>query len=122
VISCPASNRAQRRCGRPPIRLTVEPALVRLSQAVQQALRIGPQSGKVVDDRDFFEIRPDYARNIQSVRRMEGSTIDRRHQPMVLAGCLDIDSTGSSGLSICDCFNIPIATFVDVPGFLPLPP
>jgi len=78
---------------------------------------------KVVDDGDFFEIQPDYAKNIiVGFGRMEGSTVGFvANQPMVLAGCLDIDSAkkGARFVRFCDCFNIPIVTFVDVPGFLP---
>jgi len=78
---------------------------------------------KVVDDRDFFEIAPDFAKNmIVGFGRMEGSTIGIvANQPMVLAGCLDIDSAKKAArfVRFCDCFNIPIVTFVDVPGFLP---
>src|SRR3546814_3951259 len=49
------------------------------------------------------------------------TTLFRSNQPMVLAGCLDIDSAKKAGrfVRFCDCFNIPIVTFVDVPGFLP---
>src|SRR3546814_7000393 len=53
---------------------------------------------------------------------MQGSTGGIvANQPMVLAGCLDIDSAKKAGrfVRFCDCFNIPIVTFVDVPGFLP---
>jgi propionyl-CoA carboxylase beta chain len=78
---------------------------------------------KVVDDGDFFELQPAYARNILTgFARMEGSTIGIvANQPMVLAGCLDIDSSRKAArfVRFCDCFNIPIVTFVDVPGFLP---
>ncbi|HUI19278.1 MAG TPA: acyl-CoA carboxylase subunit beta [Alphaproteobacteria bacterium] len=78
---------------------------------------------KVVDDGDFFEIQADYARNIVvGFARMEGATIGIvANQPMVLAGCLDIDSAkkGARFVRFCDCFGIPIVTFVDVPGFLP---
>src|SRR5690242_14331931 len=78
---------------------------------------------KVVDDADFFEIQPDYAKNIiVGFGRIEGSTVGFvANQPMVLAGCLDIDSAKKAGrfVRFCDCFNIPIVTFVDVPGFLP---
>src|SRR5258708_16316127 len=82
-------------------------------------------SEKGVADGDFFEIRPDLARNIRiGFARMEGSTIGIvATQPMVLAGCLDIDSSRKAArfVRFCDCFNIPIVTFVDVPGFLPGP-
>jgi len=78
---------------------------------------------KVVDDGDFFELQPNYAGNIIiGFARMEGATIGIvANQPMVLAGCLDIDSARKAGrfVRFCDCFNIPIVTFVDVPGFLP---
>src|SRR5437879_6527196 len=78
---------------------------------------------KVVDDGDFFELQPNYAANILvGFARMEGATIGIvANQPMVLAGCLDIDSArkGARFVRFCDCFNIPIMTFVDVPGFLP---
>jgi len=79
--------------------------------------------GKVVDGGDFFELQPNYAANILvGFARMEGATIGIvANQPMVLAGCLDIDSArkGARFVRFCDCFNIPIVTFVDVPGFLP---
>ena len=78
---------------------------------------------KVVDEKDFFEIQPDYAKNIIiGLARMEGRTVGVvANQPMVLAGCLDIDSSRKAArfVRFCDCFNIPIMTFVDVPGFLP---
>jgi propionyl-CoA carboxylase beta chain len=78
---------------------------------------------KVIDHGDFFEIQPDYARNIiVGFGRMEGSTIGIvANQPMVLAGCLDISSSIKAArfVRFCDCFNIPIVTFVDVPGFMP---
>ncbi len=77
----------------------------------------------VVDEGAFFELQPDYARNIiVGLARMEGSTVGVvANQPMVLAGCLDIDSSRKAArfVRFCDCFNIPILTFVDVPGFLP---
>ena len=78
---------------------------------------------KVVDEGDFFELQPDYAGNIVTgFARMEGSTVGIvANQPMVLAGCLDIASATKAGrfVRFCDSFNIPIVTFVDVPGFLP---
>ncbi|MEW6428934.1 MAG: acyl-CoA carboxylase subunit beta [Thermodesulfobacteriota bacterium] len=78
---------------------------------------------KVVDEGDFFELKPDFARNIiTGLARMEGATVGIvANQPMVLAGCLDIDSSAKAArfVRFCDCFNIPILTFVDVPGFLP---
>jgi len=79
--------------------------------------------GKVVDDGSFFELQPEFARNIIiGFGRMEGSTVGIvANQPMVLAGCLDIDSSKKAArfVRFCDAFNISIVTFVDVPGFLP---
>ncbi len=78
---------------------------------------------KVLDDGDFFELKPDYAGNIiTGFGRMEGSTVGVvANQPMVLAGCLDIQSSVKAArfVRFCDAFSIPILTFVDVPGFLP---
>ncbi|UYN96953.1 MAG: acyl-CoA carboxylase subunit beta [Enhydrobacter sp.] len=78
---------------------------------------------KVVDEGDFFELSPEYAGNIVvGFGRMAGKTVGFvANQPMVLAGCLDIDSSrkGARFVRFCDAFNIPIVTFVDVPGFLP---
>jgi propionyl-CoA carboxylase beta chain len=77
---------------------------------------------KVLDEGDFFELQPAYAGNIiTGFGRMEGSTVGVvANQPMVLAGCLDIASAtkGARFVRFCDAFNIPIVTFVDVPGFL----
>ena len=78
---------------------------------------------KIVDEGDFFEIQPDHAKNIVTgFARMDGQTVGIvANQPMVLAGCLDIDSSKKAArfVRFCDCFAIPILTFVDVPGFLP---
>ncbi len=78
---------------------------------------------KVVDEADFFEVQPDYAGNIiVGFARMEGRTVGVvANQPMVLAGCLDIASSIKAArfVRFCDAFNIPILTFVDVPGFMP---
>ena len=78
---------------------------------------------KVVDHHDFFEIRPDFARNIIiGFARMEGRTVGVvANNPNVLAGVLDIDSSRKAArfVRFCDAFNIPLLTFVDVPGFLP---
>ncbi len=78
---------------------------------------------KIVDEGDFFELQPNHAPNIIiGFARMEGRTVGVvANQPMVLAGCLDIDSSKKAArfVRFCDCFNIPIITFVDVPGFLP---
>jgi propionyl-CoA carboxylase beta chain len=78
---------------------------------------------KVVDEGDFFEVQPGHAGNIVvGFGRIEGHTVGFvANQPMVLAGCLDIASSKKAArfVRFCDCFNIPIVTFVDVPGFLP---
>ncbi|XP_025072625.1 propionyl-CoA carboxylase beta chain, mitochondrial isoform X2 [Alligator sinensis] len=76
-----------------------------------------------VDEREFFEIMPSYARNIVvGFARMNGRTIGIvGNQPKVASGCLDINSSvkGARFVRFCDAFNIPLITFVDVPGFLP---
>jgi propionyl-CoA carboxylase beta subunit len=78
---------------------------------------------KVVDESDFFELQRDSAKNIViGFARMGGRTVGMvANQPMVLAGCLDIKSAikGARFVRFCDAFNIPIVTFVDVPGFMP---
>ena len=78
---------------------------------------------KVADEGDFFEIQAAYARNIViGFGRIEGHTVGFvANQPMVLAGVLDSDASRKAArfVRFCDCFNIPIITFVDVPGFLP---
>ncbi|MEG2203810.1 MAG: carboxyl transferase domain-containing protein [Oscillospiraceae bacterium] len=77
----------------------------------------------VVDDGDFFEVQALYAQNmITGFARVGGQSIGiLANQPRVKAGCLDIDASDKAGrfISICDSYNIPIVTFVDVPGFLP---
>ena len=78
---------------------------------------------KIADEGDFFEIQEKFARNIiTGFMRLEGQTIGVvANQPMVLAGCLDIDSSRKAArfVRFCDAFEIPILTLVDVPGFLP---
>lgn len=77
----------------------------------------------VVDEGYFFEVQEHYAQNIViGFARMGGRVIGIvGNQPNVLAGCLDIDASVKAGrfVRFCDCFNIPILTFEDVPGFLP---
>lgn len=77
----------------------------------------------IIDNREFYEIMPDYAKNIViGFARMNGQTVGIvANQPKVLAGCLDINSSVKAArfVRFCDCFNIPIITYVDVPGFLP---
>jgi propionyl-CoA carboxylase beta chain len=78
---------------------------------------------KTVDDGDFFELQPDYAKNIViGMARMQGRTVGIvANNPLVLAGCLDIKSSIKAArfVRFCDAFNIPVITFVDVPGFMP---
>ncbi|HAJ04419.1 MULTISPECIES: acyl-CoA carboxylase subunit beta [unclassified Brevundimonas] len=78
---------------------------------------------KTVDEAEFFEIAPDYAKNIVTgFGRLDGQTIGIvANQPQVLAGVLDIDSSRKAArfVRFCDAFDIPIVTFVDVPGFMP---
>jgi len=121
----PGSNREQ-----PPIRVTADPA-DREEPSLDTLVPVNATKpydmkeliAKVVDENDFFELQPGYAGNIViGFARMGGQTVGIvANQPMVLAGCLDIDSAkkGARFVRFCDCFNIPIVTFVDVPGFLP---
>jgi len=77
----------------------------------------------LVDDGDFFEIMPDYAKNIiVGFGRLEGRTVGvLGNQPLVAAGCLDINASvkGARFVRFCDAFNIPLVILEDVPGFLP---
>ncbi len=121
----PSSNRE-----RPPRRETSDPAN-RQEMSLDSLVPPNPNKPydikelieKVVDEGDFFEVQPDYAGNIViGLARMDGETVGIvANQPMVLAGCLDIDSARKAGrfVRFLDAFNIPIVTFVDVPGFLP---
>ncbi len=78
---------------------------------------------KTLDEGDFFEIQKTFAGNIiTGLGRIEGRTVGVvANQPMVLAGVLDSDASRKAArfVRFCDCFNIPLVTFVDVPGFLP---
>ncbi len=77
----------------------------------------------VLDDHEFFEVHAEYAQNILvGFGRLNGRPVGVvANQPAVLAGVLDIDSSlkGARFVRFCDAFNIPLVTFVDVPGFLP---
>ncbi len=78
---------------------------------------------KTLDDGDFFELQPEYAGHLLiGLGRMQGQVVGVvANQPQVLAGCLDIKSSIKAArfVRFCDAFNIPVITFVDVPGFLP---
>ncbi|MGC1951722.1 MAG: acyl-CoA carboxylase subunit beta [Gammaproteobacteria bacterium] len=121
----PSSNRVP-----PPLRPTYdridreEPSLdTMVPDNPNEAYDIKELVLKVVDEGHFFEIKPDFAENIiTGFGRMNGAPVGVvANQPMVLAGCLDIDSSVKAArfVRFCDCFNIPLITFVDVPGFLP---
>ena len=125
VDMLPASSREK-----PPVRPTADSpdrAEESLDSLVpsnpNQPYDMGELVRKVIDEGDFFELQPSYARNIIiGFGRMNGRTVGIvANQPLVLAGCLDIDSSLKAArfVRFCDCFNIPIVTFVDVPGFLP---
>ncbi len=78
---------------------------------------------KVVDQNHFFEVQSEYAKNIVvGFARIAGQSVGIvANQPQVLAGCLDINASIKAArfVRFCDAFNIPLITFVDVPGFLP---
>ncbi len=115
---------------RPPVRPTTDSAN-RIDRSLDTLVPSNPNKAydikelilKVVDDTDFFELQPEYAKNIViGLARMEGSTVGIvANQPLVLAGCLDIKSAIKAArfVRFCDAFNIPLITFVDVPGFMP---
>jgi propionyl-CoA carboxylase beta chain len=121
----PSSNRA-----RPPQLPAQDPA-ERLDHSLDTLVPDNPNKPydikelivKTVDDGDFFELQPDYARNIViGFGRMDGSPVGIvANQPLVMAGCLDIKSSTKAArfVRFCDAFNIPVVTFVDVPGFMP---
>ena len=121
----PLNNREK-----PPKRYTTDTA-DRLEKSLDTLIPDNPNKpydmkeliGKVVDDGEFFELQPDYAKNIViGFGRMEGGPVGIvANQPLVLAGCLDIKSAIKAArfVRFCDAFNIPVVTFVDVPGFMP---
>ena len=78
---------------------------------------------RLVDEGEFFELKPDYAKNIiTGLGYMQGCPVGFvANQPMHLAGCLDINASVKAArfIRFCDAFNIPIVTLIDVPGFLP---
>src|SRR5512134_3973705 len=115
---------------RAPKRYTTDPA-DRLERSLDTLVPDNPNKPydmkelvtKVVDDCEFFELQPDNAKNIViGFGRMEGAPVGIvANQPLVLAGCLDIRSAIKAArfVRFCDAFNVPVVTFVDVPGFLP---
>jgi len=125
VSFLPGSNREK-----PPVVPTDDPA-ERIEESLDKLVPDNPNQPydikelilKVVDETDFFELQRDSAKNLViGFARMAGRTVGIvANQPLVLAGCLDIKSAikGARFVRFCDAFNIPIVTFVDVPGFLP---
>ncbi|MCH8348359.1 MAG: acyl-CoA carboxylase subunit beta, partial [Proteobacteria bacterium] len=121
----PLSNREK-----PPVRKTADPP-GREEKSLDTLVPTSPSKPydmhevilKVLDEGNFFEIQAKHARNIiTGFGRVAGRTVGVvANQPMVLAGCLDINSSkkGARFVRFCDAFSIPILTFVDVPGFLP---
>jgi propionyl-CoA carboxylase beta chain len=121
----PANNR-----DKPPILPTTDPA-DREEPSLDTLVPANPNKPydmkelilKVVDEGDFFEISETFAKNIVTgFGRIAGRTVGFvANQPMVLAGVLDSDASRKAArfVRFCDAFNIPIVTFVDVPGFLP---
>ncbi len=121
----PLNNREK-----PPVRRSTDPA-DRLDFSLDTLVPDNPNKpydikeliAKVVDDGDFFELQPDFAKNIViGFGRMDGQSVGIvANQPLVLAGCLDIKSSIKAArfVRFCDAFNIPVITFVDVPGFMP---
>ena len=114
----------------PPVFPTADP-VDRMDEALQTII---PESANmaydvrdviaaIVDDYDFFEVQPYYATNmVIGYARVNGQAIGIiANQPKVMAGCLDVNASDKASrfIRFCDCFNIPIVTFVDTPGYLP---
>ena len=111
--------------------LTSDDPLTRKAPALDRIIPANPNQpynmkhviSHIVDDDSFFEIHPDYAGNILTgFARMDGMTVAIiANQPMVLAGCLDINASRKAArfVRFADAFNIPLMTLVDVPGFMP---
>ncbi|MBP5856164.1 acyl-CoA carboxylase subunit beta [Marivibrio halodurans] len=114
----------------PPVRPTDDPA-DRQDMSLDTLVPDNPNKpydmkeliAKIADEGEFFELQPDHAGNIViGFARIDGHPVGVvANQPMVLAGCLDIDSSKKAArfVRFCDAFNIPLVTLVDVPGFLP---
>jgi propionyl-CoA carboxylase beta chain len=114
----------------PPVRPTDDP-VDRRDEALQTIVPEQPNKPydmkeiirTVLDDRYFFEVQPDFAPNLViGFGRLGGRPVGIvANQPAHLAGCLDINASvkGARFVRFCDCFNIPLVTFEDVPGFLP---
>jgi propionyl-CoA carboxylase beta chain len=115
---------------KPPIKATSDPS-DRICESLDELVPEDPSTPydiidaveEILDDRAFLEVQADYAQNIVvGFGRLGGHTVGIvANQPKVLAGCLDIDASVKAArfVRFCDAFNIPLLTFVDVPGFLP---
>lgn len=121
----PLSNRVK-----PPQRTTTDPAdridislKTLVPQDSSRSYNMKELVHTIVDEGDFFEIQPDFAKNIIiGFATMDGKTVGIvANQPAHLAGCLDIDASTKAArfIRFCDAFSIPLISFVDVPGFLP---
>ncbi|MEO8208794.1 MAG: acyl-CoA carboxylase subunit beta [Chloroflexota bacterium] len=120
----------QNNLGAPALMPTSDPA-DRMDQILDEVVPEDPSKpydmhevlAHITDDGDFFEIQPDWAPNILiGFARLGGRSVGIvAQQPAVLAGALDIDASMKAARFVrtCDCFNVPLVTFVDVPGFLP---
>jgi propionyl-CoA carboxylase beta chain len=114
----------------PPVRQSLDPA-DRVDEELQAVVPDQPNKPydikdilrTVLDDRYFFEVQADYAPNlVVGFGRLNGRPVGIvANQPAHLAGCLDINASlkGARFVRFCDCFNLPLVTFEDVPGFLP---
>ena len=103
----------------------------RLSDALNEIIPENPNQPynvkdvihEIVDDAEFFEMHRNYAQNIVvGFARFNGASVGIvANQPNYMAGCLDIDASKKAArfVRLCDCFNVPLLTLVDVPGFLP---
>jgi propionyl-CoA carboxylase beta chain len=121
----PLNNREK-----PPVRKSGDPA-DRIDHSLDTLVPDNPNKPydikeliyKVVDDGDFFELQREQAKNIVTgFGRLDGQPVGIvANNPLVLAGCLDIKSSIKAArfVRFCDAFNIPVVTFVDVPGFMP---
>jgi propionyl-CoA carboxylase beta chain len=114
----------------PPVKSTIDPA-DRIDEKLQDLVPADPNRPydmheiiqSVIDNKHFLEVQPNYAKNIIcGFARFGGQPVGIvANQPAHLAGVLDINSSAKAArfVRFCDAFNIPLVTFVDVPGFLP---
>lgn len=115
---------------KPPVAFTSDPP-DRKEEDLRKVVPLDPMKGydvrdvilAVVDDRDFFEVQAGWATNmVVGFARLNGHPVGiLANQPRFLAGCIDINASDKASrfVRFCDCFNIPLVTFVDTPGYLP---